>query len=272
MKFRFNIILFSLSAIIIFAQLFPNLCFAQNLDADTLKLTHRESIILRDSCPQAEKFDARQLIVPSALMFAGALGAIDSDNNLNKSVQDAMTDLSDGRRCKVDDYLRFLPSATHLLLGFTGVKAKHSFKERFLMSATSHAAMLIMGYGTKYITKEQRPDLSDKHSFPSGHVAMAFTGAELMRMEYGTYWGLAGYASATAVAFFRLYNNRHWFNDVLMGAGIGILSAKIGQWLLPFERKLFKMSTKSSQSSTIAAIPVYDPNQRAVMLSLNAIF
>jgi membrane-associated phospholipid phosphatase len=34
-----------------------------------------------------------------------------------------------------------------------------------------------------------------------------------------------------------MYNERHWLNDVLAGAGIGILSAKAAYWLLPWERR-----------------------------------
>lgn len=245
---------------------------SQNLVTDSLDLSRRESNI-PDSCQiSAEKFNPKQLILPGSLMLAGVLGTFDSDNNLNLSVRDAMTGLSDGHRCKVDDYLRFLPSASHLLLGNLGVKSKHDFKERFLISATSHAAMLVLGYGFKYAIHEQRPDLSDNHSFPSGHVALAFTGAELLRSEYGTYYGLAGYAVATGVAFLRLYNNQHWFHDVLMGAGIGILSARIGNWLLSFERKLFRINNKKQKSSIVALMPGYDMYDRAMVVSLTTLF
>ena len=35
----------------------------------------------------------------------------------------------------------------------------------------------------------------------------------------------------------RVYNNHHWFTDVFAGAGIGILRARTGYWLLPYTRK-----------------------------------
>lgn len=232
----------------------------------------RESIICDTTDQQSTKFNPQQLILPGTLMVSGLIGAIDYDNNLNRSVNDAMTKLSNGHQCKVDDYLRFVPSAAHLVMGSLGVKSKHNFKERFLISATAHAAMLVMGYGTKYIVHEQRPDLSNKHSFPSGHVALAFTGAELLRTEYGNLYGIAGYALASSVALLRLYNNRHWFNDVLMGAGIGILSARIGYWMLPLERKLFKINRKHNGTSTITATPFYNTHDRACMLVINAVF
>lgn len=246
-----------------------------NLDSSVVlssHLTPRELNICEDNDSLSTRFKSQQLIVPGILMFSGLVCAIDYENSLNRSVNDAMTNLSKGKTCKIDDYLRFVPSATHLLLGSVGIKSKHNFKERFLISATSHAAMLIMGYGLKYAIHEKRPDMTDNHSFPSGHVAMAFTGAELLRQEYGTAYGIAGYALASGVAFLRLYNNRHWFNDILMGAGIGILSAKIGYWMLPIERKLFKINKKSNNTSTIAIMPTYNPIDKAYMMSVNALF
>lgn len=246
-----------------------------NLDSSVVlssHLTPRELNICEDNDSLSTRFKSQQLIVPGILMFSGLVCAIDYENSLNRSVNDAMTNLSKGKTCKIDDYLRFVPSATHLLLGSVGIKSKHNFKERFLISATSHAAMLIMGYGLKYAIHEKRPNMTDNHSFPSGHVAMAFTGAELLRQEYGTAYGIAGYALASGVAFLRLYNNRHWFNDILMGAGIGILSAKIGYWMLPIERKLFKINKKSNNTSTIAIMPTYNPIDKAYMMSVNALF
>ena len=236
------------------------------------EITPREFNISSTPDSSSSKFDSKQLIVPGAFMITGIIGTFDCDNNLNMSVKDAMTDLSDDNRCKADDYLRFVPSAAHLLIGSVGIKSKHNFKERFLISATAHVAMLAMSYGMKYTIHENRPDMSDNHSFPSGHVALAFTGAELLRMEYGNVYGTAGYVIATGVAFLRLYNNRHWFNDVLMGAGIGILSARIGNWLLPFERKLFKINNKAHSSASIAVTPFYNPMDHACMVSINAVF
>ena len=251
----------------------PRIAYCQQI-SDTVSndLSSRELKICDDTDLQFTKFDAKQLILPGSLMIAGLIGAIDSDNNVNKSVRDAMTGLSNDKVCKIDDYLRFLPSAAHLAMGSLGIKSQHNFKERFLISATAHAAMLVMGYGMKYAIHEQRPDLSDNHSFPSGHVALAFTGAELLRSEYGTGYGIAGYTVATGIAFLRLYNNRHWLNDVIMGAGIGILSAKIGCWLLPFERKILKINNKNSNNSTIALAPTYNAFNKSYMITLNAVF
>ena len=219
-----------------------------------------------------ERFSYNKLIAPGVLMGLGLLDAIDEKNGVNKAVRDCMTDWRGSHKTHVDDYLRFLPSASYLALGFIpGIKARHNTRDRLLAATTAHASMLVLGYGFKTIIKEQRPDMSNRKSFPSGHVALAFTGAELMRMEYGTAYGIGGYIAASTVAFLRLYNEKHWLNDVLMGAGIGILSARIGYWLLPVERKLLKINDKQNKT-TVAVMPSYNPQYQSVGMSLVAQF
>ena len=93
-----------------------------------------------------------------------------------------------GHKTKADEYLQYVPSGVHLLLGFIpGVKAKHNFRDRVLASATANLLMAGITNAVKYTVKERRPDSWKRNSFFSGHTATAFTGAELMRIEYG--WG-----------------------------------------------------------------------------------
>ena len=79
-----------------------------------------------------------------------------------------------------------------------------------------------------------------------------------MRMEYGNAWGLGAYTIAATVGILRMYNNRHWLNDVLAGAGIGILSAKAALWLLPLEKRLLGWNKRPS-SPTMALVPMASP-------------
>jgi len=65
------------------------------------------------------------------------------------------------------------------------------------------------------------------HSFPSGHSAMAFTGATLMESNLGPVGGLPAYGLAAFTAFERVESGRHYPSDVLAGAAIGTLSAGI---------------------------------------------
>ncbi len=224
-----------------------------------------DSVSVDASTCMQHRFTAKQLIVPGAMIGLGAFMLIDHEGGVNGWISDGIH----GGDFKMEDYTRFVPSAAYLTLGCMGVRSRHGFRDRALVTLTSHAAMALLGYGLKYTVHARRPDGGD-HSFPSGHVALAFTGAELTRIEYGNAWGAAAYAVATSVAVLRLYNDRHYFGDVLAGAGIGILSAHIGYWLLPYEQRWFRLPTHCR--TTVAALPTYDPIARAPALTLVARF
>lgn len=66
-------------------------------------------------------------------------------------------------------------------------------------------------------------------SFPSGHTTAAFAAAAAVTAETSVWYpqltyfliGPVMYGGATAVGLSRMYNNRHWASDVIMGAAIG---------------------------------------------------
>lgn len=66
-------------------------------------------------------------------------------------------------------------------------------------------------------------------SFPSGHTTAAFAAAAAVSAETSVWWpratyffiGPVMYGGAVAVGLSRMYNNRHWASDVIMGAAIG---------------------------------------------------
>lgn len=252
--------LFVFSLIVL--ALFPYSLRAAELPADSATLLPNEK--------NNNRFSMKPFYLPVAVMIIGALGTIQYKKGLNHEIQ---KNFIDKKRCAADNYLRFLPSVSYLFLRETGITPKHSFKERSAVFLTSHALMLGLGYGLKAVVHEERPDASGNHSFPSGHVALSFTGAELLREEYGTYCGLAGYATATSVAFLRVYNNKHWLNDVVMGAGIGILSARLVYALLPWERKLFHWEQKAQLRGTaVSVMPQCDFRRKMVGVSVFACF
>ena len=86
----------------------------------------------------------------------------------------------------------------------------------------------------KKMVKEERPDHSDKESFPSGHATMAFAAARSIDKEFRkeSIWiPIAGYAAATAIGVERVASDRHHWYDVVAGAGLGIASAELTWWL-----------------------------------------
>ncbi len=64
-------------------------------------------------------------------------------------------------------------------------------------------------------------------------------GAEMMRMEYSDnpLVAYSGYFLAATTGVLRIHHKRHWFTDVLAGAGIGILSTRMSYWLYPYVTK-----------------------------------
>ena len=209
-------------------------------------------------------FHAKQLIAPAVLLAVGASGLIHNSplNKLSNTTHDGVKDLNFST--KVDNWIQYIPSVVHLGLGLTGVKAKHKCFDRCLAAATAYVCMVAVGNGLKYAIREKRPGSEERGSFPSGHTATVFTGAELTRIEYGNAIGAAAYGVATAVGVLRVMNDRHYVHDVLAGAGIGILSAKVGYWMLPVWKKVFK---HKEILPALSIMPTADPINRQYALS-----
>jgi membrane-associated phospholipid phosphatase len=73
----------------------------------------------------------------------------------------------------------------------------------------------------------------DWTSFPSGHTSTAFAAAAAVTNETTRWWprstwivGPIMYTGATAVGLSRMYHNRHWGSDVVLGAAIGTFSGR----------------------------------------------
>ena len=97
-----------------------------------------------------------------------------------------------------------------------------------------------LGRSRPYVTADTNPrDFNfgkgfsgeDRSSFPSGHATVAFAAAssvtsEAQRIWPGHTWIVAPvmYGGATMVALSRMYHNKHWASDVVLGAGIGTFS------------------------------------------------
>ncbi len=195
---------------------------------------------VNDSLAVEPDFKAGELIMPLTLVGAGTLGFVEPLKNARFEVRDYLDEWRGDHRVTVDDYLQYVPLGAVYGLSMLGADAKHGYVDRTLEFATSYVALGLMVNAIKYTVREPRPDGSARNSFPSGHTATTFMGAELVRIEYGDdspWYSVGAYTIAAAVGVLRVYNERHWFTDVFAGAGIGILSARIGYWLLPYTRK-----------------------------------
>lgn len=198
----------------------------------------------------------KEVLIPTAVVGASALfvpkGWLKKQR---ENVQDVLS--AKGRHTfKVDEYSQYAPMVAVYGLNLCGIKGKHGFKDRTIILAMSYATMGILVNTMKFSFKEKRPDSNARNSFPSGHTATAFMGAEFLYKEYkgvSPWIGYAGYAVAAATGYLRIYNDRHYINDVIAGASIGIASVKLAYWLYP---KCFK-KTKCNKAVTVAGMPYY---------------
>ncbi|MGO4770792.1 phosphatase PAP2 family protein [Flavobacterium sp. W22_SRS_FK3] len=222
-----------------------------------------DSIIKIDSTSSHLKFNYKQLIIPTALISYGVIG-LESDQLLsfNSQIKDEVKEDID-EKITIDDFSQYAPAATVYALNAFGVKGKNTMRDRSVIFVTSYVIMASTVLSLKSIVKEERPDGSSNNSFPSGHTATAFAGAEFLWQEYkdkSIWYGITGYAVATGTGLFRIYNNRHWLTDVAAGAGIGILSTKLAYWMNPYiTKKIFRSSSESNSSSMI--MPFYNGHQ-----------
>ncbi|MCZ7679118.1 MAG: phosphatase PAP2 family protein [Sandaracinaceae bacterium] len=95
-------------------------------------------------------------------------------------------------------------------------------------------------------TCDSRPDPEiAPESFFSGHTSLAFTSAALICLHH-TELGLfgpegdaatcaTGLALASTVGILRILADRHYATDVILGAGVGILSGWLVPWLLHYD-------------------------------------
>lgn len=217
------------------------------------------------------RFKPSQLIVPGTMIAVGTLGVIKGGplHKAKHAVKDHLDKLRGEEIFCLDDYTQLFPAITYLCMG--GRHAKHSFKERAVVGATAYMIMASIVNTAKYTIREQRPDASTRNSFPSGHTATVFTGAELLREEYGPGWGAGAYTLATMVAFLRMYNGRHWLNDVVAGAGVGILSARLAYRMLPLYQRWFHWDNNNSDCTAIV-LPSFNPDNKNFAINVTVTF
>ncbi len=176
-------------------------------------------------------------IVPATLMTTGLL----TQGQFSRNVHDEVLKRYPNFQSPLDDYLQYSPSVAVLGLGAAGVKGRHAFGDQIVLTVLSNVVSQGVTQVLKYAVAYPRPAGGEHDSFPSGHATAAFTGATVLAHEYGSrsaWYTVAGYATATTVAGFRVIKNRHWLADVLFGAGVGIGSTELVYQLYPWLKHL----------------------------------
>ena len=201
---------------------------------DSLSIKQRETLgTFKAEHPRREwnlnrTHHAFSIAVPMAV---GGFALMPADHSIRDRVRGHWG--NKGIDVSIDDYIQYLPVATHVGMVLGGMKGHSKNRWNALvadaMAATMMAAVI---NGMKYSIDRTRPN-DGSYSFPSGHTATAFMGATLLAHEYGhrSVWiPIGGYTVASAVAVMRVMNNRHYVSDVVVGAAIGVLTAELGYW------------------------------------------
>ncbi|MEH6682228.1 MAG: phosphatase PAP2 family protein [Sediminicola sp.] len=221
-----------------------------SIDSINLKVSGQQTSIDSTKSKKNIQFKYKSLIIPTALIGYGVVGLEsptlkDIDNRAKDEFRE-----HDDKKLNIDDFSQYSPFLSVYALNAMGIQGKNNFKDRTIVLGTAY---IIMGGSVnilKKTTKVTRPDGSSSTSFPSGHTATAFMGAEFLYQEYkdvSVWYGITGYVVAAGTGLFRMHNEKHWLTDVATGAGIGILSTKIAYWMHPLIKEtIFKDKEKTN--------------------------
>jgi hypothetical protein len=202
-------------------------------------------IINLDRPVNKKTIPVKSLLIPGALITYGFISLGSNDiKKLNHEFQEDIWIDKPHQSKHFDNYLMFAPALSVYGLNAMGVKGKNNLRDRTMIYLLSSVIQNSAVFSIKKLSRQLRPDSSGYNSFPSGHTATAFASAEFLYQEYkdiSPWYGVAGYTMAAATGYLRMYNNKHWFSDVVAGAGIGIISTRVAYWIYPaIKRKLFK--------------------------------
>lgn len=228
--------------------LFLYLCLLPSLaDAQLADTTQDPIRILKPSRLQSYK----TYIIPAVFIGYGLVSLSNrSMLQLDWSTKVELSEHHPEFAAKADNYLQFAPLAGMYALDLMGLKGMNNVGDQTAMALVSTGITTLMVHGLKRGTHRLRPNGSSNNSFPSGHTATAFAAAEMLHQEFkeqSPWIGYAGYTIAAATGTLRMYNNRHWFSDVVAGAGFGILSTKLTYLIYPHLKRTLGLNEKKLQ-------------------------
>lgn len=176
-------------------------------------------------------------IAPAAMFGFGVLANNSHGlQQINREIREEVMEEPRPLSPKIEDIMQYVPVYSVFALNAAGVKSENNFVDRVFLYGLSNTIMSQTVSKVKTLSNKLRPDGKDRRSFPSGHTATAFSAAEFVRLEYqdrSPVYGIAAYTVAAATGALRIYHNKHWFSDVVAGAGVGILSTDLAYYIYP---------------------------------------
>ncbi len=208
-------------------------------------------------------------VLGAAVVF-GALFARRLDERLSLRIQDSSTQ-ANARLRLISGIARTTAAPGALIIGTSMYAVGRLTKEEHLAALGLHGteALIIgelVGGVMKGVIGRQRPYVRPQNShsfeflrgfgggdqyrsFPSGHTLAAFAAAAAVTSETSGWWpgtrwviGPVLYSGATLTGLSRMYDNRHWASDVIVGAGIGTLAGlKVVRYVNAHQNRVDKL-------------------------------
>lgn len=194
---------------------------------------------------------AKSLILTTSL---GAAGVIVKETNFHQYFQDNVQNSRFRTNTTIDDYIQYVPMVELYAADIHFKKSKNEVFQQTKNLAFAQLFTALIVQSVKHTTNIKRPNGHD-FSFFSGHTSQSFTGATALYLEYentNRFYALSGYGFSTATGILRITNNKHWLSDVLVGAGIGMFSARLIWLINPFP------NWKPFKSNKVALYPYVD--------------
>lgn len=193
--------------------------------------TDRKDSVSVDSLQNAKTMlTLKSQTLPVGLISAGVLLNIgDIKNHIQDKIPRTNT--------RLEDYLQYAPIAEMYLFDAAGFKHQNSVFDQTKYLAISQLVSCGLVHLMKSTTNVKRPT-GDDQSFPSGHTTAAFVDATVLYHEFKDTEPIiaySGYLFATSTGILRMTNNAHWLTDVLVGAGLGILTTNLVYYFKPLQ-------------------------------------
>jgi len=149
----------------------------------------------------------------------------------------------------------------------------HATEAVMIAGATTSLLKVVAGRQRPYVAAGDADDFTPLRvggghtSFPSGHTTVAFAFASAVTAELATGSSRAAwiggpllYGGAGLVGIARMYDDKHWASDVVLGAGIGTLAG--------IETVAFARAHPSNRIERMLGLLTIVPNPNGVMLAV----
>jgi len=235
------------------------------VDTTKKKPTPRDSAVVDTLRKRAQRQvirQAHQIRLTEALVAVGVVAAVSAlDRPLQKSTQryrekhegNTLADAATIFRHEGEPIWYAGTSLGVMAVGYIFKSAPMRRAGRRLV--VSVAASAILQASMKFLVGRARPNanlgaytfhpfnisgkdtagIANRGSMPSGHVTAAFAVATSLADDvHNLPFQIAAYTVASGTAFSRIYENRHWLSDTVMGAILGVTTAKLvgGRWTI----------------------------------------